>query len=230
MLIGGTIMSKITKNLIYSAYKKFYDREPNLSKENLTNLTVEIQAMAYLLHEYGVSFGDYGFCYEYVDLKMPMSIGIQDIIIEELIGNIDVLSDTSIEFNKRSEELITIIGSAIRNILANSQNKIEKLRRISNILYIKNHVRPLANDQEIMETEKCAEEDLREVDYLLEIIKQERCKDNFDKSNIENVSKMIDEEEPSSYGMLLNESGSGKSLRISEESRKKLAKSFINRD
>lgn len=213
--------------IIYKTYKQFYGKEPNLDTGYIGHLTIEIQAMAYLLNEYGVSLGDNRFCYEYTDLNMPMSMDIQDIIIGKLSGNIDDLNDDSLEFSARADKLINIIGSAIRCITANSQNKTEELRKISNILYIKKHVRPLASDKEIMEVEKCTEEDLKKVEQLIEFIKQEQCKDNFDQSNIENVRKMIDAEMPTPYGMHVNESGNGKLPNITEESRKKLAKALI---
>lgn len=223
-------MNKREEKIIYKAYKQFYNREPNFSKENFMNLTVEIQFMAYILNECGVSLGAYRFCYEYVDLSMPMSMDVQNIIVGKLIGNSDDLNDASLEFNKRTDEFINIIGSAIRNITADSQNRIEKLRKISNILYVKKCVCPSASDEEIMETAKCDEEDLKNVERLIEFIKQERCKNNFDKSNIENVSEMIDNEESIPYGMFVNESGNGEKPKITKESRKALAKSLINKD
>lgn len=53
------------------------------------------------------------------------------------------------------------------------------------------------------------------------------CKDNFNKSNIENVEKMIDGEMLIPYGIHVNESGNGEPPKITKESRKKLAKSLI---
>lgn len=223
-------MNKREKKIIYIAYKQFYNKEPIFSKENFMNLTVEIQSMAYILNEYGVSLGAYRFCYEYVDLNMPMSMEIQDIIVGWLIDSSDEFDDNSLEFNERENKLINILGSTIRNIIANSHNKIEELRKISNILYVKKYVRPSANDKEIMELEKCTDEDLKTVEELIEFIKKEQCKDNFDKSNIESIGEMIDEEMLTPYCIFMDESGNGKSLEITETSRKKLAKTLINKD
>ncbi len=223
-------MYKKEEKIIYQTYKKFYGKEPNFNRENFMNLTIEIQSMAYILSEYGVIIGKDGFCYEYTDLSMPMSMDIQDIIVGKLIGNSDNLNDALLQFTESAEKTINIVGKSIKYVINNSQNPIESLREISNILYVKKHVRPMASDDEIMETTKCSERDLRDVEQLIEFIKQEKCKDNFNKSNIENVGKMIDGEMPTPYGMHVNESGNGKHPKITEESRKKLAKLLINRN
>ena len=224
-------MSKRSEKSIYLAYKKFYGKEPNSNRENFMNLTIEMQAMAYILFEYGIAIeGANGFCYEYKDLDMPMSMDIQDIVVGKLIGNSDDLNDDSLQFPKFVEKTISIIGSAIKCAINNTQDPIEELRKISNILYVKKHVRPTASDEEIMEKAKCTKKDLRDVEQLIEFINQERCKDNFDQSNAENIRKMIDGEDSSPYGMFINESGNGKAPEITEESRQKLAKTLINGD
>lgn len=53
--------------------------------------------------------------------------------------------------------------------------------------------------------------------------------DNFDKKNIENVRKMI-EDSPipdKVYTMVIDESGSGRQVKVSKESRKICAKSLL---
>lgn len=85
-------------------------------------------------------------------------------------------------------------------------------------------------NKEIVETTKCTEKSLSDVEQLIEFIKQEKCKDNFNRSNIENIRKMIDDEMPTPFGVYVNESGNGELPKITEESRKKLAKSLINRN
>lgn len=218
------------EKIIYQTYKKFYGKEPDFNKENFMNLTIEIQFMAYILNEYGVSLSSDGFCYEYTNLSMPMSMDIQDIVVGSLILNSDDLSEGSLEFIESTDKTINIVGSAIKNITANSQNRIEELMKISNILYVKKHVCPSASDEDIIEIAKCTEEDLKNVEQLIEFIKQEKCKGNFNKSNIQNISKMINGEELTPYGMFINESCDGIIPEITEESRKKLAKSLINGD
>lgn len=221
-------MSKREEKIIYQTYKKFYGKEPNFNRKNLMNLTIEIQAMAYILNEYGVTIGADGFCYAYTDLSMPMSMDIQDIVVGKLIENSDDLNDDLLQFTEYAEKTINIVGNAIKCAIKNSEDPIEELRKISNILYVKEHVRPSASDEEIMETTKCTKQDLSDIEQLIEFIKQEKCKDNFDKSNIENISKMIDGEELTPYGMFVNEFGNEEKPEITEESRKKLAKSLIN--
>lgn len=223
-------MSKKEAKVIYKAYKKFFGKEPNFNKENFMNLTIEIQAMAYILNEYGVNIGANGFCYEYTDLDMPMSMDIQDIVVGKLIGKSDDLNDDSIQYSEFAEKTISLIGSAIRFAINTCQNPIEELRKISNILYVKEYVLPSSSDEKIMEITKCTKKDLSDVERLIEIINQERCKDNFGKSNLENIGEMIDKHEIATpYRMIVNESGNGGMPKITKESRKKVAKSLINR-
>lgn len=56
---------------------------------------------------------------------------------------------------------------------------------------------------------------------------QERIMENFDKRNIENVRKLIEEPMVERMGMFVNESGNGQEVKISEESRKICAESLI---
>lgn len=220
-------MSNSGKKKIYKLYKEFYGKEPNFNKENFMNLTIEIQAMAYLLNQYGVATGSRGFCYEYANLRMPMSMSVQDIVIK-LIENSDDLNDDSLQFTEFAKKTINIVESAIRCSINNSQDQVEELRKIINILYVREHVLPSASDEMIMESEKCTKKDLKDVEQLIKLINQEMCKDNFDRSNIENVRKMIDDEMPTPFGVYVNESGNGELPKITEEGRKKLAKSLIN--
>lgn len=72
---------------LYEVYKEFYGKEPDFKKENKQNITIEMQAMAFLLSQYGIAFYDYQFASnEYKDLKMPMSMKLQDIIVGKLLG------------------------------------------------------------------------------------------------------------------------------------------------
>ena len=53
--------------------------------------------------------------------------------------------------------------------------------------------------------------------------------DNFDQKNIDNISKQIEEETeiPQMFGMFVNESGTGETPKITEESRKICAKDLV---
>lgn len=56
-----------------------------------------------------------------------------------------------------------------------------------------------------------------------------RLMDNFDKENIDNVRKQIEEgsEIPQMFGMFVNESGTGETPKITEKSRKICAKDLV---
>lgn len=221
-------MQKKEEKIIYKAYKQFYNKEPNFSKENLENITIEIQFMIYILNEYGVSLGANRFCYEYTDLSMPMAMYTQDIIVGKLIDKNDDLNDEALVFSKSAQEIINIIGNIIRNIITDKKNQVEQLKQISNILYVKKYVFPLATDEEIKKKTNCTEEDICNAYQLIKLIDKERSKDNFDKKNIANITKMIDSSDKAThYGMFVDESASGKLPEITEGSRKKLAKSLI---
>lgn len=56
---------------------------------------------------------------------------------------------------------------------------------------------------------------------------QERLMDNFDKKNIKNVSKLIEEPMSEMAGMFVDESGNGKDVKITERSRKICAESLL---
>ncbi len=50
--------------------------------------------------------------------------------------------------------------------------------------------------------------------------------DNFDRKNIKNIDKLIEEDMAERVGMFVDESGKGK-VEITEESRKKCAKNLL---
>ncbi len=50
---------------------------------------------------------------------------------------------------------------------------------------------------------------------------------NFNKRNAENIKKLIEEPMIDRYGMFVDESGNGKTIKPSEESRKICAKSLL---
>ena len=211
--VGGVIMEIKNNKIIYKAYKEFYRKEPNFCKENIRNITIEIQSMLFILREYGINLGCESFVKNaYSDLDLPMDMTIQDIIIGKLIGkNIDLIDD-SIKFNELANKYIDVIGSAITNVINNSEDSIETLRVITYILYTRKYVLPTATADVIKKFTNCQETDLENVNRLIYSIKIELCKDNFDKVNIE---KMI------------NESENGETSHISEESRKIAVKALL---
>lgn len=160
------------EKIIYKVYKKFYDKEPNFSKDNFMNLTIEIQAMAYLLNEYGVNIGTNGFCYEYKNLLMPMSMDIQDIIISKLFENKFDLNDESIEFDLRTNRLINVIGEALKQVTFYSENPIEDIRKIANTLYVKKVVCLTDSSETIIKMAKDNEIDLERFEQLVNFINE----------------------------------------------------------
>lgn len=56
---------------------------------------------------------------------------------------------------------------------------------------------------------------------------QEKFDQNFNKENIKNIAKLIEEPMSEPYRMLVDESGNGTDVKISEKSRKICAKSLI---
>ncbi len=55
----------------------------------------------------------------------------------------------------------------------------------------------------------------------------EKFSQNFNKNNIENVSKLIEEPMVDRFGVFLDESGNGEKIVPTEESRKICAKSLV---
>lgn len=213
---------------IYKTYKEFYDKEPNFSKDNFRNITIEIQAMCYLLNEYGVCLEEDGFIRNgYKDLDLPMSMNIQDVIVERLIGSNNDFSDIPFQFFGSSKKIINIIGKAIRGEVENTSDPIETLKLISSISYVRKYVIPSANDEKLRELVDCESSDLDRERRVMSAIKEELCKNNFDDINMENVRKMIEEDSPAFYGMFMDESGNGKSPAITEDSRKAAVKTLL---
>ena len=223
-------MNKYDKQAIevYKTYKEFYGKEPNFSKDNFRNITIEIQSMCYLLNEYGVCLEEDGFVGNgYKDLALPMSMNIQDVIVERLIGNNNNFSDTPFQFLGNPKKIIDTIGGVIRNEIENTSDPIETLRLISYVSYVRKYVIPSATEEKLRELVNCESSDLDRERKVMDVIKEELCKDNFDDTNMENVRKMIEEDSPASYGMFIDESGNGKDPVITETSRKVAVKTLL---
>jgi len=157
--------------LIYKLYKEYYLKEPILEKENLINLTIEIQSMFYFLREHGLVLGcEKGFCLGcYKDLDLPMDMGIQDVIIEKMIGKDISLLDDSVEFSELTKKFINIVGSKVREEIGNSENSIEILRMITYIVYSREFVYPSASDEEVLEYMNCDKKDLEITKSLIRV-------------------------------------------------------------
>lgn len=179
-------MNRKEAKLLCKVYKEFYGKDPNFSKDNFRNITIEIQSMAYILNEYGVSLGAYGFVKEaYVGWDLPMSMDLQDIMINHLIGNSEIMIDDSIGLNENAKKKIEIISKEIRSVINYTSNPIESLRLISFILFIKTHAIPSATESKIIEYANCELKDLENEEKVINAINA--VLDN--ESNLKNAKK-----------------------------------------
>lgn len=173
---------------IYKVYVEFYEKKPNLDKSNLRNLTIEFQSMAYILGRYGVQLYSDGFVKNgYVDLDLPMSMNIQDIIVRELIGKGEDFDDESLGFPDELKKKINLIGKAVRNIIERENDKIEALRLITFISFVKKYVSPMMSDGEIKDAIGCKLTDLTMEANLTDSINHDMCKDNYGETNIDDI-------------------------------------------
>ena len=88
----------MNEKIIYKVYQEFYGKSPDFSEENFENLTIEMQAMAYILSQKGVLFSSYTFVAEgYVGLKLPMSMELQDMLVTRRNKGNEYSNDESIK-------------------------------------------------------------------------------------------------------------------------------------
>ena len=220
-------VNEYNKKLLYKIYREFFDKEPDFSKGNIKNITIEIQSMLYILDSCGVIFfANKFFKNRCKNLEVPISMDIQDIIVDQLVDNDKILNDDSLHFTEITKRMIAITGSVIRNEIKDTQNQTEALRVISNILYIKKEVCPNNNDG-IRQLTNCELEDLNIEEKVIDAITNELCKTNFDENNIENIKKMIDESSIDTYSMFISESENGKNPVITKKNRKNVASSLL---
>lgn len=133
-------MDKKNEKIIYKIYKDFYKKEPNFDKENLRNITIEIQSMLYILKLNHIDIFCEGFSREYIDLELPMNMTVQDIIVGRLIGNNEDLSDSSLHFNDISKMYIDRIGFAVTEFINSFEDPIETLRLMSYLSFFDEQV------------------------------------------------------------------------------------------
>lgn len=102
---------------------------------------VMLQKAVFMLHECGVMCGDYRFVW---DQYGPFSAPLSDDMKKEL-----PLEEVTINFSRRAKEKISIIRAAF------SQNGEYSVRdwseTIASLLYIKEHMNPLYNDEQVIE-------------------------------------------------------------------------------
>lgn len=157
-------------------YEEFYQKEPNFLEENRKNITIEMQAMAYLLEQYGVSCGLYRFSYN-SDIKMPISIELQDVIVMHLLGHSAKEYESDLELNKRTKKIISLVGSKIREKLEEKINPIEMLQRIASVYYARTLMLLGADSKTIASSMQIPIDEITEVDKLIRKISLEHLKD-----------------------------------------------------
>lgn len=165
--MGYFINKKADKCLLYDCYKAFYDKEPDFRKENRRNTTIEFQAMIYLLEQYRVMVGNYGFAYnELVDLYMPISMKLQDLLIEMLNHENSEFVISNCVLRPEVEAKIRLIGAAIMSVINKKENSVEALRLLSSIYYTSNSILPNATYEEIAKSNQCSLDDVIEANDL----------------------------------------------------------------
>lgn len=158
--------------ILSTVYKEFYGKDLVFVKENKKNITIEIQAMVYLLHHYGVNLGDYRFAYNVLkDLKMPTSIELQDVIVNMfLYYENDYVKDV-VELDDKARIMINSIGNVINDAIKNSEEASEDLRLISSIHYTDVYIIPSSSVIDIANFNNCSTDEVAYVKQLVQSIK-----------------------------------------------------------
>ena len=110
-------------------YKLFYNENPDFSKTNIIN--VKVQAMMSILAAFGIFLeSDYSFCLSN-ELNMPKSLNLEQRVNKLYpLGEVDDLK-YSIKLNEIYQNIIRIVGDAVRLQLANKQGYYQTLASIS---------------------------------------------------------------------------------------------------
>ncbi len=215
---------KQVANSLYHAYERVYGHAPNLNGDK-RQLTIEFQAMVYFLMQYGVSFMRCGFVKEgYTSIDMPMSMGIQDILVGHMFGH------DALEFSE--EVIFNNYANKIMDILARELSYIKEdwgIRTIVKLHFAETRELPSSSAEKISAYTHVNLDAYKSYRTFLANILCELSKDNYDEVNLEQIRKEIEEGEvvDKSFRPVLDESGTGESPVISEKSRKIVASSLI---
>lgn len=216
-------------NTINSIYQDFYGKEPNFSEENFENLTIEMQAMAYILEQSGegLSIISDGFVKEgYIDLTLPMSMGLQDTLVDHRRKTQEDSKEKVKEKLKESaRKKIALIGKVVKENIASTPNPIETLRQIVYVSFIRERVWATASEEEIASLSGCNLESVIREKKLAIAIRDELAKENYDRSNLESVSERIENGDipDKAFRPIPNESGPVHVF-VSKENRKNCAR------
>lgn len=147
--------------LLYKVYKEFYKKEPDFSSENRDNIIIEMQAMAYLLGEYGLILGDYRFEYNtLMHLKMPVSMYLQDILVCQMLEHENKEFESDIPLNEMIKSAINVIGESVTNEINKCESPMEALRLICSVYYVSKSVMAISEMAEIVDFQKCSPEEV----------------------------------------------------------------------
>lgn len=216
--------NKEIANVLYHAYVKMYGRQPILDSTS-NDLTVEFQAMAYLLKQYGVVFVEGSFVLDdYKHAGMPMSIKIQEILDSYILGHNDSEFQEDVVFNKHAGRVLDILGEVMKNF-----SSINQIRTLVHLYFTKGSLMPSVGDAELRSYTGATEDDMKRYKDFLANVLYRLTVDNYNQVNIDSIIRATEEEEvpDKSYRPILNEVGSGESPVISKKSRKIVAESLL---
>lgn len=214
---------KEVANALYHAYVRFFGRKPEL-KGDKTLLTIDFQAMTYLLSQYGVSFMRSYFVKEgHSDVDIPMSMEIQDVLIREVFGHDESEFESVVDFNKHANHVLDILAHELEFISSR-----EELSSLVKLMFTKERVMPSASDDELRDATLATQETLESYKNFIVSVIYEMTKDDNKSANIEAIREEI-EYEPyaQNYRPILNEAGNGENVSITKESRKKVAQALV---
>lgn len=160
--------------ILYKVYKEFYGKEPDLSHANRWNLTIEMQAMAFLLAHYRIIFVTYSFsCNEFKNLYMPISMDLQDALVYKLLGRTKEEVDSDLMITEKGKKAIQLLGSKITAAINEKEDPIEALRLIVATYHTEERVLPGASVSEIAEHNKCTVEEVESARALAKTLETE---------------------------------------------------------
>lgn len=211
-------------NMLYHAYERMYNVSPDLTGDQ-TDLTVMFQTMAYFLNQYGVSFMDASFVREgYTDLDMPMSMEIQDILVNYVFGHSKDEFAEQVSFNDHALRVIETLSRELGFIKAPWG-----LKMVTKIHFFENRVLPSGSKEEVSKAANVSIDVYNSYREFIENVVADLAKDNFDQNNLASVDRSIEESQElvESYRPILNEEGTGDTPVIKEASRKNAVRALL---
>lgn len=214
---------KEVANALYHAYVRFYGKKPEL-KGDKTELTIDFQAMTYLLSQYGVSFMRSSFVKEgYTDIDIPMSMEIQDVLVSHVFGHDESEFESNVEFNKHANRILDILAHELEFVSSR-----EELGSLVKLMFTKERVIPTASDDELCQSTGSTQETLEFYKNFVVSVIYEMMKDDNKDVDVDIIREEL-EYEPylKTFRPILNEVGNGEKPNITEGSRKRAVQSLV---